>query len=101
MFNGFARSHWGSRNYTSANTCAANNPETPQAACGSGYKVIDWAALGSAGATYLLYRDGTNCVATIKHTSIGTASATPTPARSSTAAEPARPRYRGAGGAAG
>ena len=76
VFNGSPALYWGSRNYTSANTCAANNPETPQAACGSGYKVIDWAALGSAGATYLLYRDGTNCVATIKHTSIGTASAT-------------------------
>lgn len=32
--------------------------------------------LGSAGAVYLLYKDGTNCVATVKSTSIGSASAT-------------------------
>jgi len=38
--------------------------------------VIDYATLGSAGTVYLLYKDGTNCVVTIKATSIGTASAT-------------------------
>ncbi|MCA1835801.1 MAG: hypothetical protein LC721_05520, partial [Actinobacteria bacterium] len=51
-------------------------PYTPQATCGPGYQVIDWAALGSAGAVYLLYNaaNGNNCVATIKSTSVGTAS---------------------------
>ena len=54
------------------------NPHTPESVCGSGYKVIDSAALGSAGTVYLLYNtaNGYNCVATIKKTSIGTASAT-------------------------
>jgi len=75
-FNGSGIVYWGSGTYTSRNTCAANNPNTPQAACGAGYQVIDWAALGTAGAVYLLYKGGNNCVATIKHTSIGTASAT-------------------------
>lgn len=75
-FNGSEIYYWGTRSYTSRNTCAANNPHTPQAVCGSGFKVIDWAALGSAGTVYLLYRDGVNCVATIKSTSIGSASAT-------------------------
>lgn len=75
-FNGSQIFYWGTRSYTSHNTCAANNPYTPQAACGSGFQVIDWAALGSAGTTYLLYNGSTNCVATIKSTSIGTASAT-------------------------
>jgi hypothetical protein len=75
-FNGSQILYWGTQSVTSRNTCAANNPYTPQAVCGSGYQVIDWAGLGSAGAVYLLYKDGTNCVATIKHTSLGTASAT-------------------------
>jgi hypothetical protein len=75
-FNGSQILYWGTGSYTSRNTCAAKNPYTPQAVCGSGYQVIDWVGLGSAGAVYLLYRDGVNCVATIKHTSIGTASAT-------------------------
>ncbi|MEV4751518.1 N-acetylmuramoyl-L-alanine amidase [Streptosporangium sp. NPDC049248] len=54
------------------------NPHTPQSVCGSGYDVIDSAALGSAGTVYLLYNNSTgyNCVTTIKSTSIGTASAT-------------------------
>lgn len=75
-FNGSRILYWGTRSYTSHNTCAANNPYTPQAACGSGYQVIDWAALGSAGTTYLLYNGSSNCVATIKSRSIGTASST-------------------------
>lgn len=75
-FNGTEIYYWGTRSYTSRNTCAANNPHTPQAVCGTGFQVIDWAALGSAGTVYLLYKDGANCVATIKSTSIGTASAT-------------------------
>jgi hypothetical protein len=46
--------------------------------CGAGYEVIDQAALGGAGTVYLLYDagGGSNCVATIKRTSLGTASAT-------------------------
>ncbi|MFJ2033617.1 N-acetylmuramoyl-L-alanine amidase [Streptosporangium sp. NPDC087985] len=54
------------------------NPHTPQSVCGSGYNVIDSAALGTAGTVYLLYNssNGYNCVATIKRSSIGTATAT-------------------------
>ncbi|MCK2215560.1 N-acetylmuramoyl-L-alanine amidase [Actinomadura sp. ATCC 31491] len=54
------------------------NPHTPEEVCGSGYSVIDKAALGTSGTVYLLYNSGTgyNCVATIKATSLGTASAT-------------------------
>ncbi|WP_433238091.1 N-acetylmuramoyl-L-alanine amidase [Streptosporangium sp. CA-135522] len=54
------------------------NPHTPESVCGSGYKVVDSAALGSAGTAYLLYNgsNGYNCVATIKKTSLGTATAT-------------------------
>jgi hypothetical protein len=78
VFNGATALYFGTRNYTSANTCAANNPNTPQAVCGSGYQVIDYAGLGGGGAVYLLYNsgNGNNCVATIKATSIGTGSAT-------------------------
>ncbi|WP_433517115.1 M23 family metallopeptidase [Nonomuraea sp. CA-143628] len=54
------------------------NPNTPETVCGSGYKVIDSAALGSAGKVYLLFNsaNGKNCVATIKATSLGKATAT-------------------------
>lgn len=78
VFDGTQILYWGTRAYTSANTCAANNPHTPQAVCGTGYRVIDWAGLGSAGAVYLLYNaaTGNNCVATIKASSLGTASPT-------------------------
>jgi lysozyme len=53
------------------------NPYTPAEICGTGFEVIDEAALGTAGTVYLLYHSGDsrNCVATIKSTSIGTASA--------------------------
>ncbi|MGH3757959.1 M23 family metallopeptidase [Actinophytocola sp.] len=76
VFNGSQIFYWGTRTYTSRNSCEANNPYTPQAACGSGFRVIDHASLGSAGTVYLLYRNGSNCVVTIKATSIGTGSAT-------------------------
>ncbi|MFI6452708.1 N-acetylmuramoyl-L-alanine amidase [Streptosporangium amethystogenes] len=61
-----------------AGDTGTGNPHTPQSVCGSGYNVIDSAALGSAGTVYLLYNGSTgqNCVTTIKSTSIGTASAT-------------------------
>ncbi|MFI7059068.1 N-acetylmuramoyl-L-alanine amidase [Streptosporangium canum] len=54
------------------------NPHTAQSVCGSGYTVVDSAALGTAGTAYLLYNNanGNNCVATIKKTSLGTATAT-------------------------
>jgi hypothetical protein len=54
------------------------NPHTPQSICGAGYETVDSAALGSAGTVYLLYNNanGYNCVATVKSTSIGTATAT-------------------------
>lgn len=63
---------------TSKNCGGSTNPYTPQEVCGSGYDVIDSAALGSAGTVYLLYDNSTgyNCVTTIRSTSIGTASAT-------------------------
>jgi GH25 family lysozyme M1 (1,4-beta-N-acetylmuramidase) len=50
----------------------------PAAVCGAGYDVIDRAALGTAGTVFLLYHPttATNCVVTIKNTSIGTASPT-------------------------
>jgi hypothetical protein len=55
-----------------------SNPYTPEQACGSGYTVIDSAALGSSGKVYLLYNtsNGYNCVATMKSTSLGKDSAT-------------------------
>ncbi|MBB5782460.1 N-acetylmuramoyl-L-alanine amidase [Nonomuraea jabiensis] len=54
------------------------NPHTPESVCGTGYKVIDSNPLGTAGTVYLLYNtdNGNNCVATIKATSLGTATAT-------------------------
>ncbi|GAA2301083.1 M23 family metallopeptidase [Nonomuraea roseoviolacea subsp. roseoviolacea] len=63
---------------TSRNSCGGTpNPHTAESVCGPGHKVIDSAALGSAGTVYLLYNgsNGTNCVATIKSTSVGTATA--------------------------
>ncbi|MEV0381352.1 M23 family metallopeptidase [Nonomuraea sp. NPDC050643] len=65
---------------TSNNKCGgggSTNPHTGQSVCGSGYKVIDSAALGSGGNVYLLYNagNGSNCVATIKKTSLGKATA--------------------------
>ncbi|MFC7613844.1 M23 family metallopeptidase [Actinokineospora soli] len=74
VFNGSEAFYWGTRNYTSQNCSGGGNPYTPEEVCGSGYTVIDSAALGTAGRVYLLYRDGYNCVATIKHVSVGTAS---------------------------
>lgn len=76
VFNGSQIFYWGTRSYTSNNTCGGGNPYTPQEVCGSGFSVIDSAALGTSGRTYLLYNSGTgyNCVATIKSVNIGTAS---------------------------
>lgn len=63
---------------TSTNGCGGStNPYTPTEVCGSGFSVIDQAALGTVGRTYLLYNSGTgyNCVVTLKATSLGTPSA--------------------------
>ncbi|WP_433386734.1 protein kinase domain-containing protein [Micromonospora sp. KLBMP9576] len=60
---------------------AKPNPYTPVEACGSGYQVIDSAALTASGTrrgrVYLLYHagNGNNCVVTMKETSVGTATA--------------------------
>lgn len=57
------------------------NPYTPVEACGSGYKVIDSAALTASGSrkgrVYLLYHagSGNNCVVTMKETAVGRATA--------------------------
>jgi Peptidase family M23 len=68
------------QNITSRNSCdgGGDNPYEPTEVCGTGYGVIDQAALGSAGTVYLLYNasSGANCVVTLKATSLGTASAT-------------------------
>ncbi|WP_219501488.1 M23 family metallopeptidase [Nonomuraea ceibae] len=63
---------------TSRNCGGSSNPYTPQEACGSGYDVIDSAGLGTSGTVYLLYNNGNgnNCVVTMKHTSLGTPTAT-------------------------
>ena len=61
---------------TSTNSCGgSSNPHTPEEVCGSGYAVIDSAAL-TGGRTYLLYNSGNgqNCVTTLKTTNLGTAS---------------------------
>ncbi|WP_084958168.1 N-acetylmuramoyl-L-alanine amidase [Thermoactinospora rubra] len=64
--------------YVTNGSGGGTNPHTPGEVCGAGYKVIDSAALGSAGTVYLLYNagNGYNCVATLKKTSLGTATAT-------------------------
>jgi len=60
-------------NVTSRN-CSTNYD--PAAVCGSGYKVIDTARLGTAGAVDLLWNGTRNCVVTLKFTSLGTPTAT-------------------------
>lgn len=61
----------------SSNGCGgASNPYTPQEVCGSGFGVVDQAAV-TGGRVYLLYNsgNGNNCVVTLKSTSLGTPSA--------------------------
>jgi Peptidase family M23 len=60
---------------TSTNNCGGN-PYTPQEVCGSGYGVVDQAGL-TGGTVYLLYNsgNGNNCVATLKSTNLGAATA--------------------------
>lgn len=61
---------------TSNNGCGNSNPYTPAEVCGSGYSVVDSAAL-TGGTTYLLYNssNGSNCVVTLKSTNLGSPSA--------------------------
>ncbi|WP_329430082.1 N-acetylmuramoyl-L-alanine amidase [Streptosporangium sp. NBC_01495] len=70
--------NWDWTRYMQLVTGTPTNPHTPQEVCGSGYDIVDSAALGSAGTVYLLYNtaNGNNCVTTIKRTSLGTATAT-------------------------
>lgn len=68
-FDGVTALYYGTKNYTSSNRCGGSaNPYTPQEVCGSGYAVIDSAAIGTKGRTYLLYNSGNgyNCVVTMK-----------------------------------
>lgn len=77
-FNG-TRFGYPNQTLTSRNSCdGTSNPYAATDVC-EGYSVIDSAKLaGSAGTVYLLYSasSGKNCVATIKGTSLGKASAT-------------------------
>ncbi|WP_113701494.1 N-acetylmuramoyl-L-alanine amidase [Nonomuraea lactucae] len=70
--------HWNWTKYMGYVTGGGTtNPHTPEKVCGAGYQVVDSQALGTAGTVYLLYSSasGNNCVATIKKTSLGRASA--------------------------
>ena len=60
----------------SSNACGGSNPYTAEEVCGSGYDVIDSAALGTVGKVFLAYNSGNgyNCVVTLKYVSVGTAS---------------------------
>lgn len=79
IFAGSPALYWGTKNYTSTNNCGGN-PYSPQQLCGSGYDVIDQAGLVaggvSQGTVYLLWNGTNNCVVTIKHRNLGTATAT-------------------------
>jgi hypothetical protein len=76
VLDGRAVPYYAHTSFTSKNNCGGN-PYTPTEVCGAAYDVIDSQALGTAGKVYLLYDAASqkNCVATIKLTSIGTASA--------------------------
>ncbi len=77
-FDGSRVLYYGTRNYTSRNCGGGGgNPYTPERVCGSGYRVIDSAAISTKGRVYLLYKSGgTNCVVTMKSSSLGTPTAT-------------------------
>lgn len=70
--------YWDWAKYMSYVTGTSGNPYTAEQVCGAGYTVIDSQALGTSGRVYLLYNsaNGNNCVATLKATSLGTATAT-------------------------
>lgn len=74
--------YYGKTSFTSKN-CGGDgggggNPYTAKEVCGSNFSVINSRALGDAGKVYLLYNSGNgyNCVVTLKHTKVGTASST-------------------------
>ncbi|NUR72546.1 MAG: M23 family metallopeptidase [Hamadaea sp.] len=62
---------------SSTNGCGSSNPYTAEEVCGSGYDVVDSAALGTVGKVFLTYNssNGYNCVVTLKYVSVGTPSA--------------------------
>lgn len=81
-FDGTQAYYWGTKTYKSSNKCSGSgNPYTATQVCGSGYKVIDSAALKSGGKTYgtvyLAYNASNkyNCVVTLKATSLGSKTA--------------------------
>ncbi|MFI6600781.1 N-acetylmuramoyl-L-alanine amidase [Nonomuraea sp. NPDC050536] len=69
--------YWDWTKYMSYVT-GSGNPYSAEQVCGSGFKVIDSQGLGTAATVYLLYNStsGENCVATLKQSSLGTATAT-------------------------
>jgi murein DD-endopeptidase MepM/ murein hydrolase activator NlpD len=75
VLDGRAVPYYAHTSFTSHNKCGGN-PYSATDVCGSGYSVIDSHAV-TGGTVYLLYDGGSkkNCVATIKSTKVGTASA--------------------------
>ncbi|AOS62807.1 M23 family metallopeptidase [Actinoalloteichus hymeniacidonis] len=76
---GVAVPYYGNTNFTSENSCpGGGNPYTPTEVCGTGYRVINQRALGTAGTVYLTYNSSNqhNCVVTLKSKSVGTPTAT-------------------------
>ena len=75
---------YGSKKAMTSQNCGggSSNPYTPTQVCGSGYKQIDSATLKSGstttGTVHLMYNaaNGSNCVVTLKATSLGTNTAT-------------------------
>lgn len=77
--------YYGDQNYTSANGCGDGenpNPYTPEEVCGDGYAELDSQELvaddETVGEVHLLHNSdsGESCVATMKHTDVGTETAT-------------------------
>lgn len=57
-----------------SNNCA--NSYSTKTLCGTGYRVIDAVAIDSLGVVELAWNGSSNCVVTLKHASVGTATAT-------------------------
>lgn len=80
-FDGATALYYGTKSYKSSNACGGN-PYGPVEVCGSAYSVVNSRGLVSNGVSYgkvyLLYNNdnGYNCVVTIKHRSVGSASST-------------------------
>lgn len=62
---------------TSTQTKTGSNPYSPEQICGSGFKRVDSAGLGSQGSVYLLYSTSTgqNCVTAVRKSGSGKVSA--------------------------